>query len=264
MGETGLRWVGVFCPSREPRGRVCDLWLSSVLKSTARSLGVDLRRYDVAASDVARFHHLLKMKQVDLVVDVGANEGQYGKALLEGGYRGSILSIEPLSQAYDRLILAAQVCPSWHVAPRTAVGDVDGMVDMNIAGNSVSSSVLPMLESHARAAPGSRYRATERVQMIRLDSLTHPMLCRSRTIFLKVDAQGYEMHILRGASSLLEKVVGLQIELSLLPLYEGQETYLQVLAWLGQRGFGLWGLLPGFVDRSSGRLMQFDGLLFKD
>lgn len=240
------------------------MWLSSLLKSAARSLGVELRRYDVAASEVARFHHLLKAKHVDLVVDVGANEGQYGKSLLKGGYRGSILSIEPLSEAYDRLTRATQASPSWQVAPRTAVGDVDGTVEMNVAGNSVSSSILPMLDSHAKAAPSSRYRATESVQIIRLDSLSHPMLHKSRSTFLKVDAQGYEMHVLRGASSLLEKVVGLQIELSLLPLYEGQRTYLQVLEWLSQRGFGLWGLLPGFVDRSSGRLMQFDGVLFKD
>ena len=67
-----------------------------------------------------------------------------------------------------------------------------------------------MLDSHAKAEPSSRYRDTERVQIIRLDSLSHPMLRNSRSTFLKVNAQGYEMHILRGASNLLEKVVGLQ------------------------------------------------------
>ncbi len=215
--------------SRNRAGR-CAPRVALLGLEVSRSItGVELRRYDVAASDVARFHHLLKVKHVDLVVDVGANEGQYGKALRKGGYRGSILSIEPLSEAYDRLTRATQASPSWQVVPRTAVGDVDGTVEMNVAGDSVSSSILPMwtaTQSRAElSVPGHRKSSDNPSR-----SLSHPMSRNSRSTFLKVDAQGYEMHILRAPATSSRRWSGCRIE-DLCCLSTGQQTYSR--SWSG-------------------------------
>jgi hypothetical protein len=80
---------------------------------------------------------------------------------------------------------------------------------------------------------------------------------------LKIDTQGYEMAVLRGAEKMLPRLAGVQLELSLAPLYEGQTLYLELIDWLRARGFDLWSVIPGFVDPSSGRMLQFDGVFFR-
>jgi FkbM family methyltransferase len=198
------------------------------------------------------------------VLDVGASDGEYGRSLRHGGYRGSVLSFEPLPAAYAKLEMVAAEHPPWHVAPRAAVGSRDGSIDINVAGNSVSSSILSMRESHVQAEPDSRIIGVEKVPMIRLDSFSHPALNNPGAILLKIDTQGYELEVLDGAQRLLDRVTGVQVELSLASLYEGQPLYRSVLDWLSDRGFNLWGLMPGFVEPVSGRLLQCDGLLFRD
>jgi len=71
------------------------------------------------------------------------------------------------------------------------------------------------------------------------------------------------MPVLRGAEKLLQSLAGLQLELSLTELYDGQVLYLDMLRWLADRGFELWNMMPGFVDQASGRLLQFDGIFFR-
>ena len=240
------------------------MFLSKTIKSAALALGLELRRYNVVYSEHARLHHLLRYKKVDLVLDVGASDGEYGRYLRQGGYGGAILSFEPLPSAHEKLEIAAVGLRPWHVAPRTAVGAVDGWIDINVAGNSDSSSILSMREAHLRAEPESRTVGVERVPIMRLDSFRHPSIENAASILLKIDTQGYELEVLKGALRLLERVVGLQIELSFTALYEGQPLYRSVLDWLSDRGFNLWGLIPGFVEPESGRLLQCDGLLFRD
>ena len=82
-----------------------------------------------------------------------------------------------------------------------------------------------------------------------------------RRIWLKLDTQGFEMEVLRGATTTLERVQILQLELSLRPLYEGEPGFLEVSNWLAERGLELVGLEPGFVEASTGRLLQSDVLL---
>lgn len=103
--------------------------------------------------------------------------------------------------------------------PRCAIGAYDGEVEINIAGNSVSSSILPMMESHASAAAGSVYIATEKVPIFRLDTIATPYLGKAHKPFLKIDTQGYEWQVLDGASTILPQMSGVLCELSLVPLY---------------------------------------------
>jgi hypothetical protein len=132
-----------------------------------------------------------------------------------------------------------------------------------VAGNSASSSILPMKDLHERAAPESRYVGTQRVALRRLDEVQHPAIQTSQRLMLKIDTQGYEMAVLRGAEKMLPRLAGVQLELSLAPLYEGQTLYLELIDWLRARGFDLWSVIPGFVDPSSGRMLQFDGVFFR-
>ena len=111
---------------------------------------------------------------VDLVFDVGANVGQFGSEIRTMGCAGRIVSFEPLSAAHARLSAAAKRDPAWSVHPRCAIGDHDGTVEINIAGNSVSSSILPMTEAHWSAAAGSGYVGREPAPLFRFDSVVAP------------------------------------------------------------------------------------------
>jgi FkbM family methyltransferase len=233
------------------------------LKNLAYRYGIEVNRYDPTVSAEARFFKVMETHRIDTVIDVGAHDGEYGHLLRRGGYKGAIVSFEPLQDEHDRLLGAAEGDAQWHVAPRMALGAENREVEINVAGNSYSSSILPMHERHEQAAPDSRYVGVQKVPMRRLDDVVHPAIRNGGQTLLKIDAQGYEMPVLEGAQRLLHSITGLQLELSVTQLYEGQVLYLDVLGWLRERGFELWNIMPGFVEQASGRLLQFDGIFFR-
>jgi FkbM family methyltransferase len=217
----------------------------------------------VAQSLEARFFASLALHRIELVIDVGANDGGYGRHLRQGGYRGPIVSFEPLPDAHAKLVQQARGDMSWTVAPAGALGEQAQEVDIHIAGNSKSSSLLTMLESHRQAAPQSVTIGTHRVQVRRLDDIELSPLRTANRMLLKVDTQGYEIPVLRGATNTLGRCAGVQLEMSLVPLYEGQALYRDLIGWLEARGFVLWALLPGFSDPTTGRMLQADGVFFR-
>ncbi|MCW5635507.1 MAG: FkbM family methyltransferase [Rubrivivax sp.] len=233
------------------------------LKLAARHLGLDVSRYNAVESAEARLFALLKTHRIDTVIDVGANDGGYGSLLRRGGYEGAILSFEPLEDAHARLAATAQADARWAVHARCALGSEQGTVQIHVAGNSASSSILPMHATHERAAPESKYIGVQQVPVLRLDEVQHDVLRHAGRTLLKVDTQGYEMPVLQGAERLLPRIAGVQLELSLTRLYEGQVLYVEMIQWLRERGFELWNVIPGFIDPASARMLQFDGVFFR-
>lgn len=234
-----------------------------LIRSAARQVGLEVRRFRPASSADAALQAMLSLHRINMILDVGANTGQFGQLLREVGYDGRIVSFEPLSAARSALSAAARNDPAWQVAPAMAIGGENGEIDLHVAGNSVSSSVLPMLQSHAEAAPASVYVGTEKVPLRTLDEVAGEYLRPDSVLFLKIDTQGYEDRVLRGAGSLLNRTTGLQLELSLVPLYEGQRLFDDLLAELKSSGFELWNMTPAFIDPASGRLLQIDATLFR-
>lgn len=233
------------------------------IKKFLNFLGIEAHRYHPTSSPLARLIASLDAFDIDLIFDIGANEGQFAMELREGGYKGRIVSFEPLTEAFDKLSLLSKRDPDWSVHPRCAVGDHTGEIDINISENSVSSSVLPMLVAHSTAAPQSAYVGRLRVPLITVDSILQDYLSGSRAPLLKIDTQGYEWHVLDGAMASLPKVRGVLMELSLLPLYQGQRLWKDCVERMESAGFDLWSLEPAFVDPANGRTMQWNGLFLR-
>ena len=238
--------------------------LKSLIKRSIRFLGFDLRRYSPGLSDHAQFVEMLKQHGVNLVFDIGANTGQFGKQLRDAGYSGRIVSFEPLSSARKELLSTSLHDVLWEVAPQAAIGNEDGEVEIHVSANSASSSVLNMLDLHANVAPESRYISVEKVKMCCLDTIAQGFVNSDSILFIKIDVQGFEDRVLQGANILLAKAVGLQLELSLVPLYEGQLLFDEMITKLKNLGFNLWGISPAFVDPKSGRLLQIDATFFRE
>lgn len=206
---------------------------------------------------------LLQKKKIDLVLDIGANTGQFASDIRRCGYAGRIVSFEPLSQAHSELLKASEKDTKWDVYTRCALGDHAGEVEINVAGNSQSSSILPMLDAHRDAAPESAYQGKERVPLKTLDSVVGPYLMDAKAAFLKIDTQGFEWQVLDGARDILPQIKGILIELSLVPLYEGQHLWREMISRLEAAGFTLWAFTPVFSDTATGRLLQVDGMFFR-
>lgn len=200
---------------------------------------------------------------VDLVFDVGANTGQFARQIRGAGFKGRIVSFEPLSEAHRQLTATAAKDPLWSVHERCALGDQTGTAELNVAGNSVSSSVLTMTATHSTAAPGSAYVGQERAAMFTFDSIARQYLAGARSPFLKIDTQGFEWQVLAGARDALPLIRGVLCELSLVVLYEGQHLWRELIDRLEADGFVLWGLQPGFMDQH-GRNLQTDAIFFRE
>jgi FkbM family methyltransferase len=207
---------------------------------------------------------LLAYHNIDLVFDVGANIGQYAKLLRELGYSGRIVSFEPLSSAYSQLKAVSKKEPLWEIAPQTAIGNQEGEITINIAGNSQSSSALPMLDAHLESAPESAYSGSETVKLSRLDTIAKDYIkSETKSIFLKIDVQGLEKQVIEGATAILPLVKGIKLELSLVPLYEGQVLFKEMIDIIEKLGYELYGIEPGFTAEKTGRMLQMDGIFFK-
>lgn len=238
--------------------------LKHELRQFIQRFGLDVVRYPLH-DPVARTVRLLHHYQVDCVIDVGANDGGFATTIRGLGYAGRIISFEPLSGPFSALSRRARNDEKWHVV-QSAVGNARDQVEINVSGNAgLSSSVLPMLDTHVSVAPDSRYIGTESVAQDRLDALLpelgvgHP----SRT-FLKIDVQGYELAVLEGCTGLLAEgaIIGMQLELSLVPLYAGAMTYQECLDHAHSLGMTLMGLDPVFADPKTGQLLQADAVFF--
>jgi FkbM family methyltransferase len=237
---------------------------SQSVKRLGRRLGVKIERYNEASSHELQLVRMLTVHGVDLVVDVGASSGGYAASLRDHGYRRRILSFEPLRAPYAALEQRARGDDDWAVAPRMALGATGGVSAMNVAANSDSSSLRDMLDRHKEAAPESAYVGVEEVEVRRLDEVRHPFLDASVSPFLKVDTQGYEAEVLKGAQTRLGDFRGVQLEMSLEPLYVGQAGWLELIETVNSQGFRLWSLTPVFCDRQTGKLLQCDGIFFRE
>ena len=229
------------------------------------------RLANLAGVDVSRLRdtpgyrrvQLLNHHAVSLVWDIGANDGGYARESRRFGYRGRIVSFEPLHEPYRMMKEHAVHDPLWTTLPY-ALGAESGEATLNVAGNrGASSSFLPMLDRHRVAAPTATYVATQTVQVHRLDAVWQEFAGSSDRMFLKVDVQGFERQVLDGAAGLLDICVGLQLELSFVPLYEDSMSYQDAFDLAVSRGFTVMSLEPGFTDQWTGQMLQADVVFLK-
>ena len=229
------------------------------------SLGYLAQLSDASGTDswLHRRQLLMRHRKIDCVLDVGASEGQFAESLRALGYRNRIISFEPRKNAFQQLQRAAEGDRHWQ-CENYALGDSEGRATINVAGNSFSSSFLRMRQIHADAAPASRYVGTETVTIRRLDDVFPQLVGDRAAVYLKIDVQGYEKHVLEGGLKSLLRTSMVQIEASLCSMYEGDTTIAETIACLNAYGFTPVSIEPGFGDKETGRQFQVDILFWRD
>jgi FkbM family methyltransferase len=210
------------------------------------------------AFDLAR-EDILYSDGINLVIDGGANRGQWATQVKKQSLDLPIVSVEPINSPYRELSELAASHRNW-VTINAALGDKTGSAVMNIANNGEQSSSLLTPSLHLDFYPTVRFQETQVTQMITLDSIE---TTDDSQIYLKLDLQGNELAALKGAVNLLKKVIAIEIEMTTDQMYEGQAIFLEVVTYLGEHGFHLYSFADPFRDHT-GQSMYFDAIFKKE
>lgn len=189
-------------------------------------------------------------------------EPVYATRLRRAGYAGKIVSFEPGTTAFCHLAAHSQPDTAWH-CHQLALGDHDGLATLNIAADTEGSSLLRVEAREVRNSPGSAYVGAERVRVARLQTVWPELSLDGGPFYLKLDTQGTELAILRGADEVLRHVELIEVELSLVPLYRGGPVFDEVASYLRERGFRLISLEGVDEERDTGHMLQVDAIFLR-
>lgn len=222
----------------------------------------DLLRWDHTLAHLASLGHLrtqFRLHAIDLLIDVGANRGQFALDARRAGYTGEIFSFEPLAAHRDHLARLAAADGHWKIFPY-GLGAVAAELDLNIYRDDTFSSILTANAS-ARGNFGDLV-TLERVERITIRSLdevgAEQRVAPRRRILLKTDTQGYDGAVLAGATRLLRQTQAVLTEATIAPLYDGASQWDQLQALLLPLGFRAAGLFPIGYAPSDHTLIELD------
>ena len=205
---------------------------------------------------------MLRATEVDLVLDVGANVGQYASALRRAGYTGRIVSFEPVAEPFRALADAAAGDPLWDVHPY-ALGAEDGTAEINTTPGTMSS-MLSASEFGRGWSDKLEETHTETIQIRRLDSVFAEVTGgRPVRAYLKLDTQGFDLEVFRGAGEALGSVVAMQSEVACLSIYDGMPRLQEQLSAYEDEGFETVGMYPVSRDPKTLRVIEFDLLMVR-
>jgi FkbM family methyltransferase len=199
----------------------------------------------------------------DVLLDIGANEGQFARSCRNIGFGGRIISFEPQLDAFTSLKGYAASDSNWSCL-NIALGRERGTASMHISGSSPSSSLLPIGKVHTQLMPISAEIGQSTVTVERLDNLVADLGLFGKSIFMKLDVQGYEGPVLEGANDVASRSLGVVAELNFAPLFDGQSKWHDVVCLLESLGFMFCGLTDQVWDRKNGAVLWADGVFLRN
>ncbi|MET7480578.1 FkbM family methyltransferase [Streptomyces sp. NPDC005648] len=231
-----------------------------------QATGPATRGLQSLASEYLCHHHIgemLDLYRVNCVFDVGANVGQFAGELRELGYTGRIVSFEPASAAFAQLSRAAAGDPDWQVH-QLALGREERAGFIHTGWDTMNSLLAPSDYGRGRYERFTETR-TEAVRVRRLADVIDEALAGvdEPRPFLKMDTQGYDLEVFKGAGDRTGDFVGLVSEVALLPLYEGCPPMSEAVAEYQAAGFEVTGLYSVSRESTTGRVVEFDCVMMR-
>ena len=208
------------------------------------------------------YYHIVKTLEfydIDLVIDIGANEGQFAKKIIEYGYKNEIISFEPMKSAFIELEKNSKKLTQWKTV-NLGFGKENSFEFLNISKNSVSSSILQVLKTSTDVEPDTKFISKEKIELITLNQYLSNNEYKDKNIFVKIDTQGFEKNIILGAEKVKDKIKGFLVELSIVKLYSSTEPFSEMIDFLNKLGFELWSIERGFSNKKTGQTLQVDAI----
>ena len=234
-----------------------------IINTALKILNIKIVKNVDQFSNTYRLCLAFKEQNITEIYDIGANEGQFAKELRYYGYAHKIISFEPLSIEHATLNNNSKSDKNWEVYERVAIGDENKNIEINISKNSVSSSILNIKNEHIDAAPESKFVSKQKVNQVKLNDVFKKISKNLSNSFLKIDTQGYEFQVLKGADQVLSNFKGVLVEVSLAELYEGQKNWIDIIEYLKSLGFKIWSIDRGFTNKKNGKTLQVDLVFFR-
>lgn len=215
-------------------------------------------RTRVAAS--TEHDRVLAALQLNTIVDIGANRGQFALCVRRLYPQAQIFSFEPLSKPARTWTRNFAADPRARLFNK-AIAAQTGSATMHVSRWDVSSSLLPFAQAQHDNFPLTEEASREEVQTTTLEACIDAEAIREPAL-LKLDVQGYELTALQGCGALLDKFKYVYVEASFIELYVGQALATEVVSFLFDRGFKL--LCVANLSRgASQRPIQADFLFVK-
>ena len=199
----------------------------------------------------------IEVTNVSQVLDIGANVGQFGLDIRRHGFKGQIISFEPVKETFDLLVKTIKKYEPWD-ALNIGLGSNESVQKINVSGNDgLSSSLLKMGKIHMSNFPKSLTVSYQNVSISTLDNQIEILGIDPRKVLLKLDVQGFEAEVLKGAAKSLSKIPLCFLEVSIVPLYDGEITLLPILNLLSESGHEVVDIFRGLKTKH-GQLLQLD------
>lgn len=196
------------------------------------------------------------------VIDIGANEGQFAKVALNAFPGSKIIAFEPLPDCYESMVSKFNG-ESRFEAHNLALGDARCEMQFNRHSFTPASSFLKLSSAQASAFPYTADATTMKVHCDRLDDVINPDTLIG-PVFIKIDVQGYEANVVKGAIAHLKKAEMVMIECALQPMYESQPPVLDLLQRLDNLGLRLAGVVDQLGEPATGKPLQLDFLWVRE
>jgi FkbM family methyltransferase len=226
-----------------------------------RLLSVRLRGIDVRMFE-SLYKPWLVNADIHTIFDVGANTGQFARAIHEILPEAYIYAFEPLADCFTALERAMRHVTHFQ-AFNTALGDKEGEAVFYRSAWSPSSSLRPMGHLHKEYFPDTAQQSQEIVRVRRLDDYADALKIQDN-VLVKLDVQGCEDKVIQGGERLLQRVKILIVETSMVPLYEGQPLFRDLFMMLDHLRFTYHGELSQFASPIDGSILQTDAIFMRD
>jgi FkbM family methyltransferase len=225
------------------------------LKKILNRFGYDVKKYRPV------FETTVLPLGIETVLDIGANTGKVARELREMFPTAHIHSFEPLPACFTKLSEAMRG-DTHFTAYNIALGETDGTMMIEESSFHPSSSLLPMTALHKKLYPKSAGSVKKQIQVKKLDDVMRGVTL-SKNIFIKMDVQGYEDHVIRGGSEVVKRASVIQIETAFVTLYEGQPLFDDIYRLLSPLGFAYYGDVGRHYSPETSKLIYEESLFIK-
>jgi FkbM family methyltransferase len=199
------------------------------LARAARRYGLDVRE----ASKSPNLVDFINDRKINVVLDVGANAGQFGQKLRGFGYRGAIVSYEPVSSAFKHLEQVAGADKKW-TAHNFAIGAEHGQLKIHISANSKFTSALSLKDN---AQEFHSAIVADRVESVPVWTLDQVATEYDGNILIKIDTQGFERQVIDGGCKTLARSKGVLMEVPIIALYNNSWRLSEAIEYMDGIGF---------------------------
>ena len=241
-------------------------------KELNMSIKNSIRRFaNIFGIDIVRLYQRpqqtmlgMRSRNIESVIDCGANEGQFGRSISGVFPKSKLYCFEPLEEPYKKLAAWAQTQNGRVQCFNVALGDHEGEVEMHRHDEHTPSSSLLTSTAHGRQLfPQTSIESLTKVPLTTLDKALYRYIDQMPgDILLKLDVQGFEDRVLRGAAGVLAKSSACVLEVCLDSLYEGQAQFFDLACLLKVAGYHYAGNLDQ-VYAEDGRVVYLDAVFLK-